>query len=42
MIMPSNEYHKHHKDILMEAENSLTVSSVQSADAFVWKYVKGC
>jgi hypothetical protein len=42
MIMPSKEYQKHHKDILMEAENSLTVSSVQSADALVWKYVKSC
>ena len=40
MIMPSNEYRQHHKDILMEAEKSLTVSSVQSPDALVWEYVK--
>ena len=42
MIMPSNEYSKHHKDILMEAENSLTVSSVQNADALIWEYVRRC
>ena len=40
MIMPSNEYRQHHKDILMEAEKSLTVSSVQNPDALVWEYVK--
>jgi hypothetical protein len=40
MIMPSSEYEEHHKDILMEAKKTLTVSSVKNADALVWDYVK--